>query len=235
MTTKVRSEREILWRLAEQRSQMADELLWLLGRSLQCVQAGLNGQGPYDVEPHDDAEPVGRLFLRARFKAEAQVQCDPDAAEGRSIDAVVSNELFCLQDSLVLFARQCTQESAQLSQMAAKVRRGRRKVVPASSMNALVAALLGIKYSGPTTKKPVRRPGRPLRINMTDDAILRAVEAGKATGERTERRVLERLAKQALTEEGKHTAGSRVREIADNLKRCLAAFRAKQSGAKRIG
>lgn len=156
-----------------------------------------------------------------RGRAEAEVESDPDFADGSTLAGRVENELCCLIQSLDgLIERHFDKMDTYLS-LANKERRGR----PTTKPSALQRLMGGHQV------KPTRRAGRPLQFAITNDALVADLDRRRQEGASTERAAIQQFVAESLTQQGKHTAGERVERQTRNLQRRVAGLR---SGVRKL-
>jgi hypothetical protein len=207
--------RETLELLASTHTEMADGLLWVVGRSLQCLNARLAGQND-GVEVAADWPSEQELFLQriamARTRAEVRVEDDPDA-QGTAAGAP-EDELLCLLDTLVNVAKVLNDKASTASAIAKSVRRGQpKKQVWHGRPNALV------RLAGYEIAPQKKKPGRPTLVDISDDDLLAQVHEGKTRGDASQRATLKIVATKNLQEKNMHTAGDRVQQRVLNLEK----------------
>lgn len=194
--------------LAYENQRFADELRWLLGRSLQCLQAGLDGKDGFAAEPPawpDD--PRTQQAARARVRAEVAVELEPDRATPGG------TELRCL---LLTLERLEALHSDAARTLPSLARRTAKQ--PMRGPRALVE-LAGCKWL-----PPIKQGGRP-RLDSIPDAPLLIAVAQRAPGA-TERAAIEAFLRRTLHERGKrHGSDATVRSLTTRLQKRLIALR----------
>jgi hypothetical protein len=204
--------------LASTHAEMADGLLLVVDRSLQCLNARMAGQ--YDGENVTwDWPPEANRFLQrvatARTKAEVQAEDDPDA-HGTAAGAP-EDELLCLLDTLIKVAKMLNDEAGTANAIAKETRRGRpKKRVWRGRPNALVL------LTGYEIAPPKKKPGRHKLVDISGNGLLALVKEGNAKGDPSQRATLEQFVRNDLSAKGLHTAGDRVPQRVRNLEKRVA-------------
>lgn len=118
-----------------------------------------------------------------------------------------------------------TREAEGLTMLVKSIRRGRP---PKVDLNRLLGGRIkGFQWVKPMA--PPGKPGRPLAVDIGDDDLIRALTEGKRAGPpRSERAILEDVARHILSRNGKHSAGSRAKRMAANLQKRVASIRARR-------
>ncbi len=219
MTDKKRSNgitRDEWMRTAEFRAETAKQLLWLAGRSLDILTAGYEGRDGYTTEPVRGGDSCIVPMAAARGAAEAQLLDLKNGPDRTRPEGLPETELRCLLGTLQEFASRLGADAEVFAQCANLVRRGRPTRLPD-----------GFGQRRTALKQAVGKPGRPRVAAIADDDLMgRLGDAKRIAPLRSERAILEDLARLLLVQEGRHTAGDRVRRLTQNLQKRVAAIRA---------
>src|SRR5262245_39735586 len=99
VTKNSRVTREAWLQLAYERLLLSKDLYWLIGRSIQYLDAGAAGRDGFNEEPPEGDGTLRRVAM-IRFHAEATVRADPDSGDRTTPRGAVEDELYCLLDTL---------------------------------------------------------------------------------------------------------------------------------------
>jgi hypothetical protein len=205
--------RDVWKALGSTHFKMADDLLWLVGQSLNALG---NRYGFREVVEPDESKDEERLRavqwsrIKAAVRSEREAELDDEAAL-----TPAASELFVLIDTLQNWAKKQANSAVMYEELARDVRRG----APSRRPNALEAIL---KVHAP---KPGGKPGRPKAVSWSDEELIRLVQAAREEGQRTDSAALRTLAAKWLRDEGKYAVGSRLSLLTGNLRRRLAIAR----------
>lgn len=187
--------------------ETAAALSWLANRSF----ATLLGDVDEDADIPKGAETIARI----RAKCEARVldllaAGTPRRPEDLEIESVLS--------SLLMWSIKEREEAELCRSIARSTKPGRPRALHQTN------ALVGLLRSAGTKKG---NPGRRLAVPITDNDLLRALDAGRASGDKTDVATLRRIAIDHLRASGQHSAGDRLRRLTANLQKRVASARAK--------
>lgn len=204
--------RDVWEALGSSASEVARDLRWLIRQSLNALRIG-DGEPIVDPVESKDGTPLREIQL-CRIKAE--VRAEHAATPDDKALTPAASELFVLIDALHLWAKKQTDFADACQEFARKVGPGapRRRLL--SESNALLAMQEGHAL------KPRGKAGRPRRVKLSDDDLLRMVQEARE-GERTQTAAFHKVAANLLHAEGKHATGSRKDQLANNMRRRLAA------------
>lgn len=213
--------REAWLLLANAQLRSSRELLWLMGRSLDIVQAHYEGRDGLRTDP-TGLEDVDLFHVAgARGVAEGRILHEPNGPDRTKPEGMFEAELRCLLNTLQGLSDSMTSKAETYLRLASATRRGRPSK---RSLNEYVG-LENFKWG---LLKPVAgKAGRPRAAPISDPDLIHELAATKAGGAfRSERAILEGIARRLLKEQGKHTAGDRVPQLTSNLQKRVAAIRA---------
>lgn len=201
--------------------RVAEELNWLVGRSLEILEAGYQGRDVLPSMPSEGPPANCHRIAKARGAAEGQVLDEPDAIDRAAPGGFIEAELRCLLLTLGNLAQAHTQGARTCAKFADSIRRGRP---PRRDLNSFVSVPVGFALGKPTPN--ARKPGRPKAANISDPELIgRLHEARQRGDKRSERAVIEDVARDLLTQQGKHSAGRVLPNLTANLQKRIAGIR----------
>ena len=187
--------------LAVAHRETALTLLWLARRALNGLDA--DSEDPPDTElDQSTAVRLGILWGKAEQVYIDKINGGLDKTTG---------EFLCLIRVLSDLHTRLMQDSEAAMRAAMSVKPGR----PAKTRNRLME--IG-------QRKPT--PGRPLRVDVTDEALLQISEIAINNG-RTQVDALRHLVRSYRQADGKHTAGREFQAEVKNLQKRLAKLRSR--------
>lgn len=159
--------RELFEALAAGQDRLAQELLWLVGRSIACLVARLDEPSSTLGDVADTSPMHETLLARARGEGESAAETD-QTGERCAVD-VLGEELFCLIRTLRLRADMCARDAARFDKLAREVRPGRPK---RPQMNLLMRPL---KKKGRPGRKPKEDISNASLVSMRKRAELHGI------------------------------------------------------------
>jgi hypothetical protein len=215
--------REYWYAAAASHLGAADDLDWLVARSLDSLARAATGARAFPDLPADS--PQALLMARTLAEASAETE-EPD--EGSTLEELTQRELFCLLDVLMRVARSYRRHAETEIACAQEVRPGRPKN---PSPNPLAA--MGERRK-PRDKpaigerrNPSGKPGPRPEIQLSDENLMRLLEHGRSEwGDTTARKTLGFVASLYLEKQGVTSPAQwRVSKVLRNLERRVSALK----------